>query len=57
MLGIVLDVIVHKLSMDPLTPIKQTKRSFTLKRQKVIQKKVGKLVKIGLSEKFLTRIE
>lgn len=42
------NVIIHKLNVDPHYPlIKQKKKSFALERQKTIEEKVDKLLKVG----------
>ena len=42
-------VITHRLNVNPsFKPVKQKRRSFTLERQKVINEKVGKLLKANV---------
>ncbi|KAL0378683.1 UNVERIFIED_CONTAM: hypothetical protein Sradi_3173800 [Sesamum radiatum] len=50
--GIDLEVIVHKLNVDPQSkPIKQKKRAFGEKRNKIIEEEVSKLLKAGYVSK------
>ncbi|KAL0355819.1 UNVERIFIED_CONTAM: hypothetical protein Sradi_4028800 [Sesamum radiatum] len=45
--GINPEVIVHRLNVDPMVPVKQKKRSFGVKRNKIIEKEVKKLLEAG----------
>lgn len=46
--GIDLEVIIHKLNIDPnVKPVKQKKRNFGVERNKVIEANVNKLLEAG----------
>lgn len=51
--GIPSDVIILKLSVDPLYPLSSKKKEVLLQRQKAIEEEVDKLVKVGFIRKTI----